>query len=77
MFFGLSNYFNVGPTKPTPPNRKKYGKNEEDYLSDYEEYEKAMREYEEEKDRMSRRRKGLRNSNAQLSAGMIAAGGGC
>lgn len=73
MCFGLSNYKNLGPVKPSPPRRKRYGQNEEKYFCDYEAYTKAMQEYEEEKDKMSRRRKGLRNSNAQLGAGLMAA----
>ncbi|KAJ5242438.1 uncharacterized protein N7469_000765 [Penicillium citrinum] len=76
MCFGFSNYMNLGPQKPSQPRRKNYGDNEDKYRCDSEAYQKAMSQYEEEKKQMKRRRKHMRSSQAQLGAGMMAAGGG-
>ncbi|OQE31901.1 hypothetical protein PENSTE_c001G06158 [Penicillium steckii] len=76
MCFGFSNYMNLGPKKPAVPRRKDYGDNEEKFLCDHEAYQKSRAQYEDEKNRMKRRREHMRSSQAQLGAGMMAAGGG-
>jgi hypothetical protein len=72
--------FGLGSSKPAkpglfPPRRGEYGDNYNQYLRDYDKYQKSKKEYAEWNRKSNRKR--MANGNiATLGAGVAVAGGG-